>query len=45
LERAFRQKDPGLGWMKADVLFDKQRSDPRWSVIVHKVGLADDQLH
>jgi TolB-like protein/Flp pilus assembly protein TadD len=44
LDRAFRQKDPGLGWMKSDVLFDKQRSDPRWNAILHKVGLADDQL-
>ncbi len=45
LDRAFRQKDPGLGWMKWDNLLDKLRSDPRWTVIIHKVGLADDQLH
>jgi TolB-like protein/Flp pilus assembly protein TadD len=45
LDRAYRQKDGGLGWMKQDVLFDKLKLDQRWSVILHKVGLADDQLH
>ena len=45
LDRAYRQKDPGMAWMRADPLFDHITSDPRWDKILHTMGLADDQLN
>jgi tetratricopeptide (TPR) repeat protein len=44
LERAYRQRDPGLGWGKADFFFESLHADPRWPVFLHKMGLADEQL-
>jgi TolB-like protein/Tfp pilus assembly protein PilF len=41
LERAKRQRDPGLQRMRLDVSFQKIRSDPRWGAFVAKMGLAD----
>jgi TolB-like protein len=44
LERAHRQRDPGLQRMKLDISFLKIRSDPRWGAFLTKMGLADDQV-
>jgi Flp pilus assembly protein TadD len=44
LERAFRQRDPGLAWSKSDIILESLHSDPRWEVFIRKLGLADDQL-
>jgi tetratricopeptide (TPR) repeat protein len=44
LERAFRQRDPGLAWLQPDRLFNQIHGDVRWIPMVRKVGLADDQL-
>jgi TolB-like protein len=44
LERAHRQRDPGIQRMKLDVSFLKIRSDPRWGAFLTKMGLADDQV-
>jgi len=44
LERAYRQKDPGLSYAKPDFLLIPLHADPRWEVLMRKLGLADDQL-
>ncbi|HEX7631471.1 MAG TPA: hypothetical protein VF388_05005, partial [Lacunisphaera sp.] len=44
LERAYRQHDPGLGWGKQDYFLQALHADPRWDALMHKIGLADDQL-
>jgi adenylate cyclase len=44
LERARRQRDPGLGGLLADPLLENLHTDPRWNEFLHTMGLADDQL-
>lgn len=44
LERARRQRDPGLGDLLRDPLLENLRDDPRWNSFLHTMGLADDQL-
>ena len=44
LERARRQRDPGLGDLLKDPLLENLRDDPRWKAFLHTMGLADDQL-
>src|SRR3989440_9823388 len=44
LERARRQRDPGLGVLRKDPLLENLRNDPRWDAFLRKMGLADDQL-
>jgi adenylate cyclase len=44
LERARRQRDPGLGDLRKDPLLENLYDDPRWNVFLHTMGLADDQL-
>ena len=44
LERARRQRDPGLGNLLKDPLLENLRNDPRWNAFLHKMGLANDQL-
>jgi TolB-like protein/Tfp pilus assembly protein PilF len=44
LERAYRQRDPGLSWLRPDPLLGELRKDPRWEPLLRKLGLADDQL-
>jgi TolB-like protein len=44
LERARRQRDPGLGNLLKDPLLENLRGDPRWNTFLHTMGLADDQL-
>src|SRR4029077_4894611 len=44
LERARRQRDPGLGDLRKDPLLENLYDDPRWNVFLHAMGLADDQL-
>ncbi len=34
LDRAFRQRDPGLSWVNADFLFRDLRSDPRYRALL-----------
>jgi tetratricopeptide (TPR) repeat protein len=40
LERAYRQRDPGLGHTATDQLFKSLHDDPRWLPFVKKMGLA-----
>ncbi|HVT73884.1 MAG TPA: tetratricopeptide repeat protein [Lacunisphaera sp.] len=44
LERAWRQRDPGLTWTRVDPFLRKIRADARWQPFLHQLGLADDQL-
>jgi TolB-like protein len=44
LERARRQRDPGLASLRKDPLVVNLREDPRWNAFLHTMGLADDQL-
>ena len=44
LERARRQRDPGLASLRRDPLLANMREDPRWNTFLHTMGLADDQL-
>jgi TolB-like protein len=44
LDRARRQRDPGLGNLLKDPLLENLRNDPRWNAFLHKMGLANDQL-
>jgi len=44
LERALRQRDPGISWIRPDVSLARLHDDPRWPVFLRKAGLADEQL-
>jgi serine/threonine-protein kinase len=44
LERARRQRDGSLGFMRCDPFLANLHEDPRWDVFLRKMGLADDQL-
>jgi tetratricopeptide (TPR) repeat protein len=44
LERAHRQRDPGLAGLRKDPLLTNLRDDPRWNTFLRTMGLADDQL-
>lgn len=41
LERAYRQRDPGLTEMKCDPALRGLHADPRWEVLLRRMGLAD----
>ena len=44
LERARRQRDPGLAGLRKDPLLPNLRGDSRWNAFLRTMGLADDQL-
>jgi len=44
LERARRQRDPGLAFLRRDPLLPNLHGDPRWNAFLRRMGLADDQL-
>src|SRR5437868_11515945 len=44
LERARRQRDPGLAGLRKDPLLVNLQEDPRWNAFLHTMGLAGDQL-
>jgi TolB-like protein/Tfp pilus assembly protein PilF len=41
LERAYRQRDPGLSIMKVEPTLRGLHDDPRWQPFLEKMGLAD----
>jgi TolB-like protein/Tfp pilus assembly protein PilF len=41
LERAYRQRDPGLGTMKTAPFLRGLHGDPRWQPLLEKMGLAE----
>jgi hypothetical protein len=44
LERAYASRDPSMAWLLNSWWLHPLISDPRWPLLVRKVGLADDQL-
>ena len=44
LERARRQRDPGLGDLIKDPLLENLHRDSRWDAFLRAMGLGDDQL-
>jgi serine/threonine-protein kinase len=44
LERARRQRDGTLGFIRCDPFLANLHGDPRWNAFLRKMGLADDQL-
>jgi adenylate cyclase len=44
LERARRQRDPGLASLRKDPLLTNLQDDTRWNAFLHTMGLGDDQL-
>jgi TolB-like protein/Tfp pilus assembly protein PilF len=44
LERAYRQRDPGLGWARADFYLQSLHNDPRWPAFMKELGVVDQQL-
>ena len=44
LERAYAAHDPGFAWIKVDLFLRSLHGDPRWTELLHKAGLADEQL-
>jgi serine/threonine-protein kinase len=44
LQRARRQRDPGLASLRSDPFLANLQGDPRWIAFVRTMGLADDQL-
>jgi tetratricopeptide (TPR) repeat protein len=41
LERAYTQRDPGTGMVRADPLLRSLSGDPRWRPFLNKMGLSD----
>ena len=41
LERAFRDRDPGLNQLKLDPLLESLRSQPRYTALLEKMGLVE----
>jgi TolB-like protein/Tfp pilus assembly protein PilF len=44
LEKARVSRDPSMAWLRNDDSLAPLYADPRWNVLLHQVGLADDQL-
>ncbi|HMC24513.1 MAG TPA: adenylate/guanylate cyclase domain-containing protein [Candidatus Udaeobacter sp.] len=44
LERARRQRDPGLPSLRKDPLLTNLHGDPRWNAFLRTMGLVDDQF-
>ncbi len=44
LEKARASRDSSMAWLRNDENLAPLYSDPRWGALLHKVGLADEQL-
>jgi len=44
LEISYRQRDPGMTWLKNDAFLKNLRTDARWPALLRKMRLAGDQL-
>jgi TolB-like protein len=43
LEISYRQRDPGMTWLKNDAFLRNLRTDARWPALLRKMNLAGDQ--
>ena len=41
LEKALEKRDPNNWYIKVEPMFDDLHSDPRWTELMEKMGLAD----
>jgi len=39
LEKAYDERSPGLTWLKAEPMLDSIRSDPRYAILLRRIGL------
>lgn len=44
LDKARASRDPSMSWLRNRANLGPLFTDPRWNVLLHQVGLADDQL-
>ena len=44
LDRAYARRESGMAWTKTDPYLKNLHADPRWALLLNKLGLADDQL-
>ena len=42
LEKAYAMRDPSLAYLKRDIDLRSLHSDPRWKVLLEKIGLPTD---
>jgi TolB-like protein/Tfp pilus assembly protein PilF len=42
LDKAFAARDPYLAWLRGDIGLRSLRTDPRWNILLQKVGLPID---
>jgi hypothetical protein len=44
VNQAVAARDPGVAWLKSDMMLRPLHADPRWTEIMRKVGFSDEQL-
>jgi TolB-like protein/cytochrome c-type biogenesis protein CcmH/NrfG len=44
MDRAVTKRDAAVAWIKSNVNMRSLHADPRWPALLHKLGLADEQL-
>ena len=44
LEKARDTRDPSISWLRSSPYLAPLYGDPRWNLLLHQVGLADEQL-
>jgi hypothetical protein len=44
LDISYRQRDPGMTWLKNDAFMNSLRSDARWPKLMRVMKLEDDQI-
>jgi hypothetical protein len=42
LERGYRERDPGMIYMKAHPFYDPLRSDPRFDDLLRRIGFPEE---
>ena len=44
LDRARVARDPSMSWIRNTGILRPLQADPRWAVLLHQIGLAEEQL-
>ncbi len=44
LDKSLAGRDPGCAWYKEDFFLQNLHDDPRWAVLLQKIGFSDEQL-